>query len=70
VATSLLATILRFSTSKKEEHTKNERQGVTEPHLTKILFKNICKVQSPAVNKHANLKNTFLYLQNQRKKAE
>ena len=56
----------KSSTSKKEKHNHNERKRVTEPHLTKILFKNICKVQSQAVNKRANLNNDNLYLQNQR----
>ena len=70
MAQSLPVTIPRSSTSKKEEQPQNERQRVTELHLTKILFKNICKVQSPAVNKRANLNTSDLYLQNQRKKAE
>ena len=52
----------KSSTSKKEKHNHNGRQRVTEPHLTKILFKNICKVQSRAVNKQANLNNMTIYI--------
>ena len=59
---TILKTSKKSSTSKKEKHNHNERESVTEPHLTKILFKNICKVQSRAVNKRANLNNMTIYI--------